>query len=1060
MNARRNAGSTPRKSKAGSTADSTVAPVEGETTGPAAARAGSDTSAASVPVGAEREIEPGARKRRPAAGAKSAQRKSSDRKPAERVSDAAAPSLAASLKSAPQAKDRAAARARVDEWIEAQDKPLAAALRQALAAAPVRALIEGVADGSPYLWRLIETDAARVLRLLKVAPQTALDALSMRLSALGEESDVDVVMRGLRLAKQESALLIALADLGGVWNAIPVTAALSRFADDAVNAALSHLLREADANGRIVLKDRDRPNDSCGIVILALGKHGAGELNYSSDVDLVVLFDPEAPAAPDGGAQSIYVRIVRGLVKLLQERTEDGYVVRVDLRLRPDPGSTQVAVSLPAALSYYETLGQNWERAAFIKARPIAGDIALGEAFLKELTPFIWRKYFDYAAIADVHAMKRQIHAVRGHAEVTVPGHDVKLGRGGIREVEFFVQTQQLIFGGRRPQLRGRRTLDMLRALLADGWITQSAVDALSEAYLYLRSVEHRLQMVADEQTQRLPADGDDLRAFALFCGYPTIEAFAEDITARFRAVEAEYARLFEHAPGLDSAAGSLVFTGVSDDPDTLETLRGMGFREPELAAETVRGWHFGRRPAVRTARAREVLTELIPGLLDAFSGSGDPDAALAGFDAALARMTAAVELFSILRSNEAVRQLFADILGGAPQLAAVVAARPHVLDAAIGADLVAPGDVGPAFVERLRASLASVDDYEAFLDQARYLRQDEMFLIGVRLFSAGLDPDQAALAYSLLAETIVTIVFDRVCAEYAREHGRIAHARAAVVALGKLGSREMTASSDLDLMVIYDYDEARAESDGPRPQHAVQYFTRLTQRLVSALTSPTRAGLLYDVDMRLRPSGRKGPVATQMSAFRAYQESEAETWEKMSLTRARCVAGDVELSHDIDRAISRSIAVTQGDIAKDVREMRALIAQEKGDSNPWNLKLARGGLIDVEFIAQYLVLQEASKGRDIRRVGTASTLRAALETGALAPAHSESLIEGHKALSDVTQLTRVSVGSEFDPDAAREGVRRRIAAALGLPDIAALAADLEERRQAVRQAFDAILGR
>ena len=974
------------------------------------------------------------------------------------TASAPAAALARRIVAAPALTEPQATRARLDAWIDEQDARTAAALRKQCAAKKVRALIEGIADGSPYLWRLIEADAPRLLRLLAQDPSATIEEISERLATLGHSADVDAVMRGLRLAKQEAALVIALADLGGVWDAVEVTYALSRFADDAVACALSHLLREADVAGRLTLPDRDAPQKGCGLVILALGKHGARELNYSSDVDLVVFFDPDAPAAPEGGAQSVYVRIVRNIVKLLQERTEDGYVVRVDLRLRPDPGSTQVAVSLPAALGYYETLGQNWERAAFIKARPIAGDIALGEAFLKELTPFIWRKYFDYAAIADVHAMKRQIHAVRGHAEVVVPGHDVKLGRGGIREIEFFVQTQQLIFGGRRPQLRGRRTLDMLEALEADGWVTREAVDTLSEAYKFLRSVEHRLQMVADEQTQRLPVDPEPLRVFAAFCGYETTQAFADAITRRFRAVEAEYARLFEHAPGLDNAGGSLVFTGVSDDPETMETLRGMGFRDPAAAAETVRGWHFGRRAAVRSPRAREVLTELIPGLLDAFSGSGDPDAALAAFDAALGRMTAAIELFSILRSNAAVRELFGDILGGAPHLASVVAARPHVLDAAIGADLVAPGDLATAFVERLRASLASVPDFEAFLDQARYLAQDEMFLIGARMFSAGIEPEQGALAYSMLAETILAATFDAVCEEFAVQHGRVPGARAVVVALGKLGSREMTATSDLDLMLIYDFDAATPDSDGARKLHAVQYFTRLTQRLVSALTAPTRAGQLYDVDMRLRPSGNKGPVATQLSAFRAYQADEAETWEKMSLTRARVIAGDASLARDVEAAIIEAIASAKGDLAKDVREMRALIAQEKGDADPWNLKLAKGGLLDIEFVAQYLVLRHAAKAPELRQIGVAQTLRAAARLGLAPPRCADVLIEGHKLLSDVTQLTRVSVGSDFRPDAAPEGVKRRIAAALGLPDIVALAADLQDKRAAVRSCFDEIL--
>ncbi|MFN9110511.1 MAG: bifunctional [glutamine synthetase] adenylyltransferase/[glutamine synthetase]-adenylyl-L-tyrosine phosphorylase, partial [Bacteroidota bacterium] len=354
--------------------------------------------------------------------------------------------------------------------------------------------------------------------------------------------------------------------------------------------ALRYLLRRAAAAGRLNIADPDDPEAGSAFVILALGKHGAGELNYSSDVDLVAFFDPRsAIVREDLEPGPVFVRITQQLAKLLQERTGEGYALRVDLRLRPDPGSTSVAVSLPAAYDYYETLGQNWERAAFIKARPIAGDTPMGAKFLADLAPFIWRKYFDYAAIADIHAMKRQIHAVRGHADIAVAGHDVKLGRGGIREVEFFVQTQQLIFGGRRPQLRGARTLDMLSGLHADGWVTQDAVTDLSAAYRYLRTVEHRLQMISDEQTQRLPAGDDDIEKFARFLGDPDLPAFEAALTAQMRRVEHHYARLFEDAPGLDTSKGSLVFTGVADDPETLETLARMGFVDPARVTETVR---------------------------------------------------------------------------------------------------------------------------------------------------------------------------------------------------------------------------------------------------------------------------------------------------------------------------------------------------------------------------------------------------------------------------------------------------------------------------------------
>jgi glutamate-ammonia-ligase adenylyltransferase len=806
------------------------------------------------------------------------------------------------------------------------------------------------------------------------------------------------------------------------------------------------------------------PAQGCGLVVLALGKLGAHELNYSSDVDLIVLYDASAASIPENAAPApLFVRITKGLARLLQERTSDGYVLRVDLRLRPDPASTPVALSTASAYAYYETVGQNWERAALIKARPAAGDIALGRRFLADLAPFIWRKYFDFAAIADIHAMKRQIHAVRGHERVVVAGHDVKLGRGGIRELEFFVQTQQLIFGGRRLRMRGPRTLDMLRELAAENWVTAEAVKDLAAAYLFLREVEHRLQMVADEQTQRLPFEREELARFARFCGYARLEAFARDLTLHLTRVETHYARLFENAPTLSAAAGNLVFTGVTDDPETLATLARLGFQRPEAAAETIRGWHFGRRAAVRSARAREVLTELTPALLQAFAGSGDADAALSAFDGAMARMNASVELLSILRSNDDVRELFGDVLGAAPRLAEVIATRPHVLDAAIDPDRTTDFETSLSEDEARRRAQAYVGQARSFedaLDRARDFAAEEMFLIGLHLLSGRLDPDRAGQAYSALASALVGTMLNEVEATFAADHGRVAGGRVAVVALGKLGSREMTAASDLDLILIYDFPEHAPESGGAKPLGPALYYARLTQRLLAALTAPTRRGTLYEVDMRLRPSGRKGPLATQFSAFVRYQQDEAETWEHMALTRARVIAGDASLAAEVGSAIRATLTRKRepGRIAHEVLKMRALIAKEKGDHDPWDLKLVRGGLMDVEFVAQYLTLAFADRAPEILDVSTRRTIDHAGRAGLVEPRHVETLVEAHRLYTDATQFMRLAISGPFDPKTAASGVKRRIAASTGFPDFEAFVAALDESRRRVREAYEAIV--
>jgi len=965
------------------------------------------------------------------------------------------------LVEAPKLAAAPAARRRLAELMETSS---GAELKRRLERGRTRDVLIGLADHSPYLWALIEEDPARLVRLLERPPAESLDALVEALHARRDEHEADL-MAALRRAKRESALLIALADIGGVWDVVAATEALTRFADAAIGAAIDFLLRKHAEAGSLTLDpDAPDPGKGSGLVVLALGKLGGRELNYSSDVDLIVLYDPAgASLAPGTEPGPMFARLTRGLTRIMQERTSDGYVLRVDLRLRPDPASTPVALSTVSAYQYYETVGQNWERAALIKARPVAGDLELGRRFLADLAPFIWRKYFDYAAIADIHAMKRQIHAVRGHERVVVPGHDVKLGRGGIREIEFFVQTQQLIFGGRRPQMRGARTLDMLRQLCADKWISEEAVDDLAEAYAFLRRVEHRLQMIADEQTQRLPFEREALTRFAKFCGYARLDGFVRDLTRRLTRVEHHYARLFEDAPALSGASGNLVFTGVTDDPATLATLSALGFQRPEVAAETVRGWHFGRRAAVRSARAREVLTELTPALLEAFAGSGDGDAALAAFDEALARMPASVELLSILRSNASLRELFGDVLGSAPRLAHVIATRPHVLDAAIDPartldfDMSFDTEAMGARVERFVSHASSAEDA---LDLARDFAAEEMFHIGLSLLTGRLDPDRAGRAYSALAQGLIAVLLKRVGEAFAAEHGTIRGGRVGVVALGKLGSREMTAASDLDLMLVYDFPADAGESDGRKRLGPGLYYARLTQRLISALTAPTKAGRLYEVDMRLRPSGRQGPLATQFGSFKLYQEEEAETWEHMALTRARFVAGDASLGADIARTVRKTLtrARDAAKVAHETRTMRALIAKEKGDGDIWDLKLVAGGLIDIEFVAQYLQLAFAHEHPAVLDVSTRKVVEAAGRSGLILPEQAETLVDAHRLYNDATQFMRLSTSGPFDPAKAASGVKRRIAAAIGFPDFDALAAALGEARKRVRAAFKEIV--
>jgi glutamate-ammonia-ligase adenylyltransferase len=928
----------------------------------------------------------------------------------------------------------------------------AAPLRALLAGQnTARALLAGIAEGSPFLWRLVRRDPAATVDLLAQSPEAGLEAIFAAMREAGRCGHVHAGMKQLRQLRNRLALLVAMADLGGLFDVVAVTRALSDFADEAVKAALH--LAISEHGSRLTLPDIERPEEGLGLFVLALGKHGGRELNYSSDIDLGCFYDPEAPAlAGNSDHLETCVAIIKGMANTLSQRTADGYVLRVDLRLRPDPGTTPIAMPVHAALAYYESVGQNWERAAMIKARVVAGDAEAGASYLAELQPFIWRKYFDYGAIADIHAMKRQIYAVKGHDQIAVAGHDLKLGRGGIREIEFFVQTQQLVYGGRRPSLRGPRTLDMLEALTRETWISKDAAKDLAEAYGILRTLEHRVQMLNDEQTQKLPKSDEDLASFAHFCGM-TRSAFDKHLIRALKKVEHHYARLFEGGPALASGAGSLVFTGVDTDPETRDTLKRLGFKQPDMVAETVRGWHFGRRPAVTTPRAREVLTELVPGLLESFGQASDPDGAILALDGALQRMPAAVELFTILNLNASLRQLFAECLGTAPRLSQMVAHSPHVLDVLVDPDF-ANTKADPE--TRLAPRLNREADYEMALERARILLRGERFLVGTRALSRLIPVSDLGEAHTTLAEAVLRLVFARVQREFAERHGVIPDGEVAIIGYGKAGSRELTANSDLDLVVVYEA-ESDAWSDGEKPLMTSEYYAKLTQRLVAALSAPMRAGTLYEVDLRLRPSGKKGPVAASRTAFEAYfSSSESDLWEHLALSRARVLVGDASLSAKLQAAIARLIAIPR-DAAIVLREtaaMRKLMGTEKPGRDRFDVKDQPGGLVDIEFITQALVLIDAKAHPEIATGSTRERLANIGRAGLLLADEIELLIEAWDVQFGFQQVSRLVLSGPFSESDTSAILRRQIARLLDYPDVPPLSADLDRLQQAVRAIF------
>jgi len=972
--------------------------------------------------------------------------------------------LALAVVDAPRLVEHKAAHAQVVAWLTQIGRSATGKdLKRLIAASPkVEALLAGLADGSPFLWDLATAKPKRLLSVLDSNPDQHLTALLAKSSkAVAAAKDEAAAMRLLRRMKAEAALLIALADIGGVWPVMRATLALTELADVAIGAAVRFLLRNAVGRGRLKPADETRPEDGSGYIVLAMGKMGAFELNYSSDIDLIIFFDRDAPALVDkDDATAFHVRITRGLVKLLQERTADGYVFRVDLRLRPDPASTQIAVSTEAALDYYGSVGQNWERAALIKARACAGDIKAGEALLQQLAPFIWRKYLDFAAVADIEALKRQINAYRGHENIAVEGHNIKLGRGGIREVEFFAQTQQLVAGGRHPELRSRETLTTLAALAEGGWIGADARAELDDAYRFLRKIEHRLQMVADDQTHTLPSERDGLERFARFAGYKDRDALAEAIIDHLRRVQRHYMRLFEDTIGqADQLA--LLFPKDADDRETLNRLGAMGFRQPLEASATVRRWLTGSYPSLRSDFARTQFAEFVPVLLDRLARSENPDAALNAFDQFIGGLQRGARLFSLLKQNPDFVTLVALTLGAAPRLADILARHPEAMDALLEPTFFGALPDEAKLKAELERTLGESRSYEDFLDRLRMFGQEHMFLIGARILSGTVSAEQAGGAFARLADVVIRALHRSVEATFADSHGRIRGQQTALLAFGKLGGREMTATSDLDLIIIYDFDAKHPQSDGARPLYGSQYFARLTQRLISVLSSQTNYGALYQVDMRLRPSGRSGPVATSIDAFASYQDTEAWTWEHLALTRARVVSAPPAFAARIEGVV-HSVLCRKRDaraIAVDVVEMRQAIAKEKADDARWDLKYAAGGLIDLEFVAQYLQLVHAAGNPEILDTTTARVFDKAWQLGLLSAEEADVLRPAAQLYHNLTQILRLCLPGPFDPKTAGAGLLGLLCRAADLPNFATLDAHLVDTQQKVRASFNRILG-
>ncbi|MBT9382391.1 glutamine-synthetase adenylyltransferase [Pseudooceanicola sp. CBS1P-1] len=889
------------------------------------------------------------------------------------------------------------------------------------------ALIAGTGGTSPYLAGLIarEADWLRSSGALET-PQAALAAEAARLSDIAP----DQIPTELRRAKRRFALMIALCDLSGAWPLEKVTGALTDFGDLAAGLALRAALAAEIRRKKLPGMSEDDLETCCGMVLLAMGKMGAHELNYSSDIDLIALYD-ERRYEDVQEARPALIRATRKMAATLSDITAEGYVFRTDLRLRPDPSVTPVCVGMAAAERYYESLGRTWERAAYIKARAAVGDLAAGAEFLDDLRPFVWRRHLDYAAIQDAHAVRLAIRENKGFfGPLSLPGHDMKLGRGGIREIEFFAQFHQLIAGGRDPSLRIRPTVPALKRLAEQGWVPTETAQILSRHYRAHREVEHRIQMLNDAQTHSLPAGPEGLGRLAALMGRDEAE-LAADIKARLEEVHDVTEAFFAPENG-----------GAEPAPHL------------EFDEEIVARWRS--YPALSSGRAREIFARLRPQLLDALARAARPEEALSAFDGFLRGLPAGVQLFALFEANPHLIDLLGDIVGTAPDLALYLSRNSGVFDAVIGGRFFSDWPGLESLREELRGVIAQEDDYEARLDAARRWQKEWHFRIGVHHLRGLVPPQEAGREYAELAEAVVSALWPTVQAEFAARHGLPPGRGAVVMGMGSIGAGRLNARSDLDLIVIYDPADQET-SDGARPLPARTYYARLTQALVTALSAPTAEGRLYEVDMRLRPSGNQGPVATSLPAYRDYQENHAWTWEHLALTRARVIAGPEDLAADVmafrDGLLKRGRA--PGPVLRDVAEMRARIAAARGPSSVWDVKVGPGRNQEIELMAQSGGLVA---GNPEGWVGDG--LRLAQESGWMTPAERDTLTETYRLLWSVGQVGKLLSDRTLDPGGIGEGGRTLLLRDTGAESIAALSERLEAATRAAAEAIDTILAR
>ncbi len=910
--------------------------------------------------------------------------------------------------------------------------------------------------------------AEHVAELLKII---AAGAAAGEVAGLGSRE----VPAHLRRYKRRQLLRIGARDLLGLAKVEDTVRELSALAEGEIEIAWRHARACVTAELGEFAAD-----DALRFVILAMGKLGGGELNFSSDIDLVYLFDGGSRGSLGGprgsvNSQAFATRVAEILTRTLSEVREEGIVFRVDLRLRPDGQNGPIVNSLAGALVYYESFGQTWERAAMLKARPVAGDLALGAEFLREMRPFLYRRYLDFTTVEEIREMKTRVNREYSRARLE---RDVKLGPGGIREVEFIVQVLQLIHGGRDDRLKTRATLDTLHALADFGVLDGGEAEQLAAAYWFLRDVEHKIQIVHERQTHLLPDDPEEERFLARRLGYhlrirsgvpaagddacPEVRDLRADLARHRATVRQSFEKLFSGAEvelgrSADEEVSSLL-QSLEDRDRACDRLASMGFREPAAGVDNLLRLRDGPRFSPASPRRRKALLSLAPALLAEIRKASDPDLALHHMAELISAIGARTSFLALLRENPETLRLLVGLFGSSQYLSNFFLRHPELLDSLVRADLAVVQKDRAALARDLAALLDVAEDYEGELDTLRRFRNEEFLRIGVNDIHGLLEFGEVSEQLSDLAEVCLEAALRIALRSLAELHGP-PPGRFSVIGMGKLGGRELNYNSDLDLIYVYD-----GEAEARTKISVREYFTKVAQRLMTILQLTTREGFVYKIDTRLRPSGSHGPLVSSVTSFREYHQTSSALWERQALVRARGVAGDPTLLQEVERIIERFVYGRGLDAAgvAEIARLRARMEHElAGESaGRWNIKTGRGGILDVEFITQMLQLRHGQAHPAVRLRPTEAALSALFQEGLLSEEDTRNLIDGYRFLRRLENRLRIErdqAVEALEHGGARPGALARRLGYPGNPDEAAkeLFRDFQSVRESVRAVYE-----